>query len=203
MRISSLALMFVGLFISNSFLLGRKVILELKGSYFLPINHTLRQAYAPSSALYGPELTVQLGKKHHWTKNFCAFAGAEYFQKKGHQLGLCDSTTLRMVPLTLGLKYMIPMTRRADFYFGLGFESLFVQAKNHRACVTAEKNLWTFGGITKLGTYIDLTHHVMLNVFFDYSFINAKSNGFYGHTRTRCTVDLSSAIFGVGLGYKF
>lgn len=194
---------FILIFLSNTSLDCRKVILEFKGAYLLPTNHTLRKAYNNGSALYGPELTVQLGKKHHWTKNIYAFMGADYFQKEGHDLGLCDSTTLRLVPLTLGLKYMIPMTRRADFYLGLGFESLFVQAQSHRACVTAEKNLWTFGGITELGTYIDVTHHVMLNFFFNYSFINAKTDSFYGHTRTGCTVDLSSALFGVGLGYRF
>jgi outer membrane protein W len=194
---------FVIIFLSNASLFCRKVILEFKGAYFLPTSALFRKAYAQSSALYGPELTVQLGKKHHWTKNIYGFMGIDYFQKKGVALGLCDSTTLHLVPLTLGLKYMIPLAHRVDLYGGLGFESLFFQTSNHRACVTAKHRSWTFGGITTLGTYIDLSHHVMLNLFFDYSFIKAKTKNFYGPNRTSHETDLSGSLFGVGLGYSF
>lgn len=182
---------------------GRDIILEFKGAYFLPTNHTFRKTYNNGSALYGPELTVQLGCSKYWTKHLYGFISADYFQKKGHALGLNDSTTLRLVPLVLGAKYMIPATDFIDFYVGAGFQSMFVHTRNHRAYVTATKSLWSFGGIGKMGAYFTFKHHFLLDLFFDYSFARTNKDHFYGHTRTCSKADLSSALFGIGVGYRF
>jgi outer membrane protein W len=181
----------------------RTLLLEFKGAYFLPINSRFRKAYNNGSALYGPELTIQVGRNNHWTQNICAFLGVDYFQKKGHKLSLCDSKTLRLVPLTIGLKYIRPLNRWIDGYVGLGLESRYVQTNLHRGSIKTKNSAWAFGGITKLGITINLPHKLFLDLFFDYSFINARMTGFYGQTISSHHADLSSALFGIGLGYRF
>jgi outer membrane protein W len=182
---------------------SRTLLLEFKGAYFLPINSRFRKAYNNSSALCGPELTIQVGKNNHWTQNICAFLGVDYFQKKGHRLGLCDSKTLRLVPLTIGLKYIRPLNRWIDGYVGLGLESRYVQTNLHRGSIKTKNSAWAFGGITKLGININLPRKLFIDLFFDYSFINARMTGFYGPIVSGRKTNLSSALFGIGLGYRF
>ncbi len=177
----------------------RDVILEFKGACFVPTNHTFRNAYTHAGALYGPELTVQLLNDKPWY----AFASADYFQKKGKDLGLADSTKLRMLPLALGMKYFFTITDRTNLYVGLGFEPAYVHTKSSHGCVTSKTSQWCFGGIGKVGAYIDLKRNFVLDLFFDYSFLRTKKEHFYGPTRTASKASLSGAIFGAGLGYKF
>ncbi len=179
-------------------LVGRDVILELKGAYFLPTDSMFKDCYK-GSVLWGPELTVQLKKNKHWY----AFASLDYYRQKGRFLSLCDSTTLRLLPLAFGIKYFVPIRNRANIYLGLGFQPEYVNKKSRRGFVTSKRTLWGFGGIAKAGAYIDLFHNFLLDLFIDYSFVWTKKTNLYGNTVTPSRTNLSGAIFGAGLGYRF
>ncbi len=176
----------------------RDVIVEFKGAYFLPTNSTFKGCYK-GSALYGPELTVQLCDN----KNWYGFASIDYLKQKGRPLSRCDSTTLRLLPMAIGIKYFVPIHNRVNLYLGLGFEPVYINKKSRRACVTSKETLWAFGGIGKIGSYIDLPHSFVLDLFCDYSFAWARESSFYGNTVVPSRVNISGAIFGAGLGYCF
>lgn len=178
---------------------ARDTILEFKGACFVPTNHTFRNAYQHAAFLFGPELTVQLKNDTRWY----AFASADYSKQKGKDLGLGDSTLLRMLPLALGIKYFVPVSARTHFYGGLGFEPTYFQTNMSRACVTAKEAQWCFGGIGKVGAYIDLKRNFVLDLFFDYSFLRTNKDYFYGPTQTAAKANLSGVVFGAGLGYRF
>jgi len=179
-------------------LAARDVILEFKGAYFLPTNSRFKDCYK-GSALYGPELTVQLKEN----KNWYGFASLDYYKQKGRFLSRCDSTKLRLLPLAIGVKYFIPIRDRANFYFGLGFQPVYINQKSRRAFVTSKKTFWGYGGIGKIGAYIDLPRNFLLDLFIDYSFVWTSKNNFYGNTLIPSRTNLSGAIFGAGLGYRF
>ena len=179
-------------------ILCRDIILECKGAYFLPTNGTFRDNYK-GSALYGPELTVQLWNDKKWY----GFASIDYFQKKGRFLQLSDSKKLKMLPLAIGLKYFVPIFDRANFYIGLGFQPVYLRIKSRRACVTSKQTRWAFGGVGKMGLYIHVSHHFLLDLFFDYSFSKTSKTNFYGHTMLPSQANINGAIFGAGLGYRF
>lgn len=176
----------------------REVILEFKGAYFLPTDSMFKDCYK-GSALYGPELTIQLRDN----KNWYAFASFDYYKQRGRCLSLCDSTTLRLLPLAIGIKYFVPIRDRANFYLGLGFQPEYVNKKSRRLFVTSKKTFWGFGGIGKVGAYINIPRNFVLDLFVDYSFVWTSKNNFYGNTVTPSRVNLSGAIFGAGLGYRF
>lgn len=176
----------------------RDVILEFKGAYFLPTDCMFKRCFK-GGALYGPELTIQLRDQSAWH----GFASVDYYKKKGRFLSLCDSSTLRLVPLALGIKYFVPCRSRADFYVGLGFQAAYLNKKSRNGCVTSKKKLWGFGGIAKSGVYIDLAHDFLLDLFIDYSFIRTKKNDFYGNKVTCSKMHVDGPIFGAGLGYRF
>ena len=174
----------------------RNVILEFKGAYFLPINSSFKDLYK-GGFLFGPELTVQLFD----TKRWYGFASIEYFKKKGQDLGLADSTKLKLLPVAVGLKYFVPIVERADFYFGFGFQAANIRTKSRRVFVTEKRSKWGFGALGKIGTYIHVRPNFLVDLFLDYSFI--RSNNFYGHTVSHSKSNVSSAIFGVALCCQF
>jgi len=180
-------------------LVARDVIVEFKGAYFLPTNCMFKQAYHKGGVLWGPELTVQLCNK----KNWYGFASVDYIKKDGRCLSVADSNTLRLVPLGLGVKYVKSVRDWLEWYLGLGFQPEYVSIKSRRGCVTSKKTQWAFGGIAKAGTYMMLGEHFLLDLFVDYSFVWTKRSNFYGPTITCCKANLSAAIFGAGLGYRF
>lgn len=174
----------------------RDVILEFKGAYLLPTNSLFKECYK-GSALYGPELTVQLKDGNNWY----AFASIDYFQKNGRCLRRCDSTKLQLLPLAVGIKHFFPVSDRVNLYAGLGFQPTYIRTKSSRACVVAKKSQWGFGGIGKVGAYIDITHNFLFDLFIDYSAI--RTDNLYGPTVDSCRVIVSAALFGGGLGYRF
>lgn len=183
-------------------LFGRDVILEFKAAYFLPTNSDFRHIYH-GSALYGPELTVQLCNARNWY----AFASIDYFQKKGRSCGLGDCTKVSLLPLGIGLKYFIPTCYdKADFYVGLGFQPEWVRTKDSSAFVVPKLSRWAFGGIAKTGMYCHLPCNFLIDLFVDYSFAWVPK----GDNCKACTgsvvplrANVSGAVFGVGLGYRF
>lgn len=190
----------LGLLLLSFPLIGRNVILEFKGAYFLPTNHAFKKIYHKGGALYGPEVTVQWCDDTNWY----VFASLDYFQKKGHSVGLDDVTRVRLIPLAIGLKYFVPIDC-LDFYAGLGFQPVNVRTHNCSPFVIAKQSKWGFGGIVKGGTYIHLPGDFLIDIFIDYSFVRVGN-------KNRCQnqagvqsikANVSGAIFGVGIGYNF
>lgn len=195
MRSKSLYI-FIILFLNVGSLFSRDIILEFKGAYLLPVDSIFKECYK-GSALYGPELSVQLKND----KNWYAFFSLDYFQKRGRHLRRCDSTKLKLLPLAAGIKYFIPAGDRTNFYVGAGFQPVYIRTKNRRGCVVSKTHQWGYGGIAKLGAYINIFHNFLLDVFIDYSYI--RSGNLYGHTVTDCKSNTSAFIFGAALGYRF
>lgn len=181
---------------------AREVIFEFKGAYFLPTNHDFKRIFN-GSALYGPELTVQLYNE----KNWYAFASLDFYQKKGKSCGLCSPTKLTLIPLGLGVKYFFPTCyEQVDFYLGLGFQPEWAHTKDCSPFVNKKISRWGFGGIGKAGMFCNLPCNFLIDIFVDYSFVWTSK----GDSCKSCTgpvvplrANLSGAIFGFGVGYRF
>ncbi|MGB8367318.1 MAG: hypothetical protein WCD44_03075 [Candidatus Babeliales bacterium] len=176
---------------------GRDVLLEFKGAYFVPTNSTFRNCYK-GTVIYGPELTIQLKEQ----KNWYAFASLDFLKQKGRFLSLCDSTTLRMMFLAAGIKYIFPF-KHADLYLGLGFQADRLNKKSRNKFVTTQNTIWGYGGIAKIGSYIHLPHNFFIDLFFDYGFVWTPKTNFYGNRATRQRTNVGAAIFGAAIGYRF
>lgn len=188
--------------VSMASLGARDVILEFKGAYFLPTDCTFKSIYHHGSALFGPELTVQLCEERPWY----AFVSVDYFQKKGKSVGLCTPTKVELIPFAFGLKYFFPVCcDEVNFYLGLGFQAIDVRTKNCSTSVVQSLSQWGFGGIAKGGVYWFLPRNFVLDFFVDYSFVKTHPSNCWcpnpGVAITRANV--SGAIFGIGLGYNF
>lgn len=190
---------------ASDFLCGRDILLEFKGAYFHPTGSRFKKIYG-GSAIYGPELTIQLFEN---CCNWYAFFSVDWFHKKGRSIGLHTPTKIHLLPLAFGLKYFMPSCYECvDFYAGLGFQPVHVHIRNSSPFVTPNESKWVLGGIAKVGSYIYLpnTNNLFLDLFIGYSFARASS-----HTAQVCcdgavvplSSSISGAIFGAGLGWRF
>lgn len=182
-------------------LCARDYIIEFKGAGFFPTNDCFKDIYGKSGALWGPELTFQLCENNdHWY----GFASIEYFQKKGHSIGLCNDTKVKLVPMALGLKYMQSLfCDRTDWYIGLGFQPVYISTNNCSEYVLTKQSRWGFGGIAKGGTYIDLSCNFVLDLFVGYSFVKAGCKKVCTQNVVPLKVNVSGVIVGGGIGYRF
>lgn len=182
-------------------LAAREVIVEFKGAYFRSTDSRFKQIYNKGGALFGPEVTFQLCECKPWY----GFASVDYLAKRGRSIGLCLPTKVRMLPLALGVKYFKPV-RCADLYAGLGFQAVNLRTSNCLSGVAINTSKWGYGGIAKLGAYVDVRRNFVLDMFVDYSFVTVgrpvlcqPANGVISPLKSH----LNGAVFGVGLGYRF
>lgn len=192
----SLALILPSLLISRE--QERDILLEFKAAYFQPTGSLFRHIYG-GSALFGPEVTFKL--KNQWY----GFASVDYLTKNGKSLGLRTSTHVNLLPLGIGLKYLWCMNDYSQFYAGLGFQPVYVMLENCSPYVAKNQNKWGFGGIAKIGAFVDLPHHFFLDFFVDYSFVKVPFKNSVvpaGYVQPH-KANVSGAIFGAGVGYRF
>ena len=196
----SLRYLLVLCFLINGSLFCRDILLEFKAAYFLPTSTLFRKIYDNGGALYGPEVTFKLGN----CGDLYGFASIDYFQKSGRSLGLCDATKVSLLPLGIGLKYFFPFSH-GDFYLGLGFQPVRLKTINCSPYVAQKQSKWGFGGIAKVGVFVDLPHNFLLDFFIDYSFVKVSccNTQVPAGTVIPLKADISGTIFGAGLGYRF
>ncbi len=182
-------------------LAARDVIVEFKGAGFIPTNSSFQDIYGKGAALFGPEVTVDICDTNRWY----VFASVDYLKKDGHSIGLCNDTTIRMVPLAFGLKYFKPI-HCADFYAGLGFQPTHLKTTNCSPFVVQNTSQWCLGGVAKLGAYVDVRCNFVLDFFVNYSFVKAGCPKFCqpeNEPLLPLKANISGVIIGAGFGYRF
>ncbi len=184
-------------------LTARDILLEFKAAYFKPTGYRFKHIYK-GGALYGPELTVQLSEcNEHWY----GFLSVDYLSKKGLSIGLGTPTKVSLLPIGIGVKYFMPSCwfDNTDFYIGLGFQPIRVHTHDLSAFVIPKITKWGFGGIAKVGAYINFSCNFFLDLFIDYSFARVKSKLALAPTGPVVPLksSVSGAIFGGGIGYRF
>lgn len=185
--------------INSTVLMAHTVLVEFKSAYFKPSDSVVRSIYGNGAALYGPEITFQVQRNSPWY----GFVSADFLSKNGNSIGLCNSTTMYLVPLAFGVKYFEPFCY-GNYYGGLGFQPLHLKTVNCSTHVDPITTKWGFGFIAKLGAYFDLSNNFFLDLFIDYSFarVGCDSCATAG-TVTHEKVNLDGVIFGAGLAYRF
>jgi len=175
---------------------GQDFILEFKGEYFLPSNITFKQIYSNGGGAYGAQATMQLNDK------FYGFVSADFFNKNGQSIGFCSPTKINMVNIGIGLEYFVPFSY-GDLYAGLGILPTKLNIIDCSPFVVQNQTKWGYGGIAKLGAYLDLSKSFVLDLFFDYSFVNIKFNCCPTPITQANIVQLNGCWFGAGIGYRF
>lgn len=178
------------------------VILDARFSYFLPRSKQVRETVG-GGIDYGVALHIPVVKGLNlWT----AF---DYFKESGKIPGTSYSSSLNIMPVTLGLKFAYPFGASGGecvyyrLYLGAGARYYMVNIKNKIPTYSTSVHSDSFGYIVELGSFISLTRHLALDVFTSFSGGTAKgSSKSHPNVKAR-SFEIGGWNFGGGLGWKF
>ena len=155
----------IGLFILSGFssLQAWEILPEIKAAYFYPTHHRFQDIHS-GGGLYSLEASIQA-----WDQLY-PWVSAGYFYQSGSSIGEKRATKIRMVPLTLGVKYHLPLSRLSP-YVGAGLLVSYVDIHNHSSYVTKKDSKWGAGGLFKLGFLAYVTNSFFIDAFCDYSYL--------------------------------
>ncbi len=170
---------------------------EVGVSYYYFQSSVLRDIYDNGAANYRASISQNI-----WN-NLDLWAGASYLHKNGKSLNAHERTSIQIVPVSLGLKYILPLNLSCvDLYLNGAFKYFFFKTHDHSDFVKEHRHKSGLGGVFGAGSYFNVSKHFFLDLFVDYSFkhmhfSNAQPN-ITGHS-----LQIGGWDFGGGLGYQF
>ena len=173
----------------------QRPLIEAKAGYFF-FTSTMGKVYDEGG------VDIQLSGSYPVYSVLHVYGSVEYLQKSGHSLNGDQKTSLWAAPISLGLRPVIPITQKVDYYFTLGPRYFFVYTHNRSSYVPEHMNSNGIGGFANTGFLFNLGSHFTLDLFGEYSYTKLKFHPHKHETQTGDTV-LSGFTFGGGLGYSF
>lgn len=165
MRRTSLRLLILAAFVlSSSTAWGTGFSLTLKGGYFMPSDRVFKDVYG-SGPVFGAELAAPVaGGLHAW-------AGAEYFTKKGLLPVTEEETSTRIVPVFAGLRYHIGRSAVRPY---LGAAAGYFMLHEENPLGTASRS--GFGFLVRGGLLIKIAGPISLDLHGNYSNATIKTD---------------------------
>lgn len=191
--LSLIALAFLPLYASA-------ISIEADVSAFFPINSTIKKIYGgiwPDFAF-----TIDHIQPFRALKQLSFFGQIDYIFNKGHSLAFNQNTHIRLIPITVGLKWIQPLNNKTEIYLGVAPKYYFMHIKNNSSFVPRTSNRNDCGFSISIGSFIYPIKHLMINVFFSYSYIRFSAPSSTTAYRGFST-NLSGFNLGTGLGWKF
>jgi len=171
---------------------------ETKVSAFIPSSSVIRRIYSDVIPYYELEIS-----KPFWN-DWQVFLGVGYLSNEGHAIGCDHKTSLRLIPVTLGLKYVSRINSLIDLYAGAGACVSFLKNKDHSPFVHENISDQALGGIFKLGLIYRIKQHIFIDIFTEYLYQHFSFRHHYeDHYTIRHNLNMSGIKIGAGLGYNF
>ena len=180
-------------------------IIEGRVAYFIPSSSLLANIYENGWINYGLQATYLLPIKLPSTNKLGVYSSFNYLQSSGYSLGGGQYSRIRILPLTVGLKYLYAFCLNkveVDAYAALGARYNWINIHNRSDYVVQDVNPNGFGGVGEVGVLAIFQKYFLINAFMDYSIANVSSK----QTRPfvyRQTLNISGFSVGGGLGVRF
>lgn len=143
---------------------GAGFSLTFKGGYFMPSDEVFKDVYG-SGPVFGAEIAVPIaGGLHAW-------AGAEYFTKKGLLPVTEEETSMRIVPVFAGLRYHIGRSGVRPY---LGAAAGYFMLHEENPLGTASES--GFGFLVRAGLLIKIAGSVSFDLHGNYSSCTIKTD---------------------------
>lgn len=168
---------FISLLLLPIFLAASDYSLEVRVAGFSPSSKNVKDIY--SSAWIDFEVFASKRISQYWE----AWGEVDWSIKKGHsdkgEYGFKDSTRAWILPVSLGLRFVYPLTCRISAYAGAGATYSFLKIDNRcedyqsyyfYSSSPYKKHIYkgTMGGVAKLGILINTGDNTFVDFFVDY-----------------------------------
>jgi hypothetical protein len=161
---------------------------KIRASALFPQGGIVRKIYGHAF----PEGSVEYD--YNW-RHFSVFVNAAATGKSGHSIGLRDSTTLVVVPVTIGMNARFGSSW-VHPYLGIGIGAAYAHIRNHNSFVPKNSNKGGFASLYQAGIEFDCNSWFFIDLFFDY-----RWNWFdFNKKASRQTGGIDT---GLGFGFRF
>ncbi len=171
-------------------------LLEIRGGYFFFSASKMRKIYNKGGGAVGLSGSCPVWK---WLQ---IYGSAEYMERHGKSLGGHQKAKIWEVPISLGLKPVISICQKVQFYLTLGPRYFFVHTHANSSYVNKTLNRNGLGGFANMGFNFFPCRHLLLDVFGEYSYkrihFHPSKHNTYGQA-----VQIGGFTFGAGIGYAF
>ena len=169
----------------------KKWTFEGKVGYFYPTGKRFRDIYS-GGFLYALQLQLDV-----W-QGISSWASCAYLHERGRSLGERYDTTITLLPVSIGINYMIYCDLVAP-YFGIGWNYSYIETHDDSPFVLKKTSYLGKGQVLKGGICFSLPFFFFLDLFFDYGWM--KIGTFKQPEREK--VDLGYTCCGGSLGKRF
>ena len=170
--------------------------------YYRPTSSTLRDIYG--QAWCGGKLVGEgsLSETKWYLQRIYLFGEVGYLANDGETLVGGYSTKIRIVPLTIGVKWMQPINEAFYAYLGAGPRYFFMRIKDSLSVVNPRTTKNGCGGVVIVGSKYYLTKPFYIDTFLSYDFKRFSAPktpaGITGHS-----LEVGGLQIGGGLGLSF
>ena len=165
------------------------VRLEINLAFFYPSEKAFREIYGQGPK-YGLDLSLNFWKRLelHLESN--------YFAKKGKLTFSQEDTKLKLVPLSLNIRWVF-LQKRLNLYAGAGATYIFFEEKNPLGQVKANKigPMAKIGCFTRIKGWGRLLKTFVINAFLSYHYCPMRP--------AQIKFDAGGIDLGLGLGFEF
>lgn len=171
-------------------------LVEVRGGYFNFSNEKLRKIYKNGG------LDLQLSGSFPICPYLDIYGSVEYAERSGYSLGAHERTRIQLLPISLGIKPVLPIWCGLDLYANVGPRYFFVNQKNYSQYVDKRVHQDGLGGFVGAGILWDVFCGFTLDAFAEYSFRQLHFYPFKDNVQGH-TIEIGGYCVGLGLGYAF
>ena len=174
---------------------------EVRVAYYRPASKRVRDIYGDGWADYQLVLSAPL------SCNWDLFGSVAGFGRNGRTSCFHDKTTLKLFPVSLGLRYVKTLDSSTIAYLGGAASYSFLRIHDHSPYVIEHTRKEAWGGLVELGINRYFWNCAYVSAFFDYYFqkfhFKDTRGGYYDGYIERNTLNMNGYKIGVGLGVSF
>lgn len=173
---------------------GSFILNEFKMGYFRFGDKAMRHIYDKGI------LDIQLTSSFCFWKPLYAYVAFEYISAHGRMLGDHKKTFVQIVPISLGVQYIQPITYDLKYYLTAGPRIYYFHQRNQSSGIPASVNKWGCGGFINTGFIYYLSEHIIVDFFGEYSYKRMHFATDSKHAKGN-SVQIGGMTLGAGIGY--
>lgn len=176
-------------------------LFELKAGYFRFSDSKMRKIYDRGGS------DIQLCASYPFGCSISgwgidAYGAVEYFHRSGKSINGHQKTSLRSIPINIGLKPVYNINSRMQYYFAIGPRYFYLRQHNHSSYVCKNKSRNGLGLFVNTGFNYFLCERFTIDIFGEYSYAKIRFHSGESRVYTR-NIQIGGFTFGGGLGWKF
>lgn len=182
-------------------------IIEFRTSYYYPTSSNFRELFHEGIdyQLTGT-LPLFCGENQCWSNGINLWGAVDYYYKSERTHILDEKYSIRIVPVTVGIKYFFPTLNLPlcpNFYAAAGMKYYFAHVHNDSDLVKRSIDRHGLGGVVEVGFISRFCDSLILDAFVSYSFKTFSAHSSSNPAVQGTSLNLKTINIGGGIGYIF